>query len=183
MDFMCLEFINTQWYTKHRPFKEYLEDQVWLDMFCSNWNIPVTKASPRVIRTLKSVRNNLFGMARQLVLTKTIPQESIAKLNGYLRYGTFRQRLSSESGRFRIERISRTKGLNRIICDIALSFADLLSNYQLEYLKECRNPDCDWIFYDDSKNHSRKWCDNRCATLMKVREYRARKKLGQTMEK
>jgi len=44
-------------------------------------------------------------------------------------------------------------------------------------IKECANPDCSWLFYDETLNLSRRWCQvNYCGNLLKVREHRARMK-------
>ncbi|MCL6580471.1 MAG: CGNR zinc finger domain-containing protein [Firmicutes bacterium] len=41
--------------------------------------------------------------------------------------------------------------------------------------KVCANADCGWLFYDDSRNRSRRWCDGRyCGNLIKVRRFRAK---------
>lgn len=43
-------------------------------------------------------------------------------------------------------------------------------------LKACRNDECQWAFYDHSKNHSGRWCTmNTCGNAMKARAYRRRR--------
>ena len=43
-------------------------------------------------------------------------------------------------------------------------------------LKACRRDDCQWIFFDFSKNRSGRWCAMAgCGDLMKARAYRRRK--------
>jgi predicted RNA-binding Zn ribbon-like protein len=42
-------------------------------------------------------------------------------------------------------------------------------------LKACANPDCQWIYYDGSRNRSGRWCSmNECGEVMKARAYRRR---------
>jgi predicted RNA-binding Zn ribbon-like protein len=42
-------------------------------------------------------------------------------------------------------------------------------------LKVCASDDCEWAFYDRSRNHSGHWCDMAvCGSRHKVRAYRAR---------
>ena len=42
-------------------------------------------------------------------------------------------------------------------------------------LKACANPDCQWIYYDGSRNRSGRWCSmNECGDVMKARAYRQR---------
>jgi predicted RNA-binding Zn ribbon-like protein len=39
------------------------------------------------------------------------------------------------------------------------------------------NADCLWVYYDDTRNRSKRYCDDKaCGNLMKVRRFRARKK-------
>ena len=42
-------------------------------------------------------------------------------------------------------------------------------------LKACANPDCQWVYYDGSRNRSGRWCSmNECGDVMKARAYRRR---------
>lgn len=42
-------------------------------------------------------------------------------------------------------------------------------------LKACANPDCQWIYYDASRNRAGRWCSmNECGDVMKARAYRQR---------
>jgi predicted RNA-binding Zn ribbon-like protein len=44
-------------------------------------------------------------------------------------------------------------------------------------LKACRLDDCQWVFYDHSKNRSRTWCSMRvCGNRAKARAYRERRR-------
>lgn len=46
-------------------------------------------------------------------------------------------------------------------------------------LKACANPDCQWIYYDSSRNRSGRWCSmNECGEVMKARAYRRRARTG-----
>ena len=53
--------------------------------------------------------------------------------------------------------------------------AGALLTGDLRRVKRCPSHDCLWLFHDDSKNLSRRWCAmDDCGTLAKVRRYRAR---------
>ena len=46
-------------------------------------------------------------------------------------------------------------------------------------LKACANPDCQWVYYDGSRNRSGRWCSmNECGDVMKARAYRQRSRAG-----
>lgn len=45
------------------------------------------------------------------------------------------------------------------------------------YLKACANDDCQWAFYDRSRNHGGTWCDMAtCGNKLKNRDFRARRR-------
>jgi predicted RNA-binding Zn ribbon-like protein len=52
---------------------------------------------------------------------------------------------------------------------------ELLTSGPLEHLKICGN--CRWLFLDQSRNHSRRWCSmNECGTQMKQRRFVERRR-------
>lgn len=55
--------------------------------------------------------------------------------------------------------------------------AELLTSPGLRFVRMCASDDCDWLFLDTSKNHSRRWCDmNTCGNRAKARRYYGRQK-------
>ncbi len=54
----------------------------------------------------------------------------------------------------------------------------------LERLKQCPGPDCGWLFYDRSKNNSRRWCDMAtCGNREKAQRFRAGEARGLKAER
>lgn len=47
-------------------------------------------------------------------------------------------------------------------------------------LKICSSDECEWAYYDHSKNRSRSWCEYGCGNKMKTRAYRARQRAQTT---
>jgi predicted RNA-binding Zn ribbon-like protein len=46
-------------------------------------------------------------------------------------------------------------------------------------LKACANDECQWAFYDKSRNHGGSWCTMAtCGNKLKNREFRARRRLA-----
>jgi len=68
-------------------------------------------------------------------------------------------------------------GLERILYPVVRSAANLLISNDLQRVKACQGPSCDWVFLDATKNRSRRWCDMRsCGNREKMRRYRKRRK-------
>lgn len=67
--------------------------------------------------------------------------------------------------------------LDKLRHAIARDAADLLTSGEFKRLKRCPGDHCGWLFYDTSKNASRRWCVMEdCGTRDKVRRFRARQK-------
>jgi predicted RNA-binding Zn ribbon-like protein len=67
-----------------------------------------------------------------------------------------------------------TGRLDVMLGPIGLAALDLLTGQQLSRLKKCAG--CPWVFLDQSKNQSRRWCAmNDCGTHEKIRRYVTRR--------
>lgn len=61
---------------------------------------------------------------------------------------------------------------------LAVAYAAMLEG-TWPRLKACANHDCQWAFFDHSRNHSGTWCSmDVCGNRMKVRSHRERKASG-----
>jgi predicted RNA-binding Zn ribbon-like protein len=60
---------------------------------------------------------------------------------------------------------------------VAQSAAELLTSPKLGRVKICAGEGCGWVFLDESRNGSRRWCDSRdCGNRERVRRHLARKR-------
>jgi predicted RNA-binding Zn ribbon-like protein len=67
-----------------------------------------------------------------------------------------------------------TARLDALLWPIALAALELLTSPQLARVKKCAG--CPWVFVDQSKNLSRRWCAmNDCGTHEKIRRYVSRR--------
>jgi predicted RNA-binding Zn ribbon-like protein len=67
-----------------------------------------------------------------------------------------------------------TKRLDAILWPVVWAANDLMTSAQLARVKRCAG--CPWLFLDQSKNSSRRWCAmNDCGTHEKIRRYVARR--------
>lgn len=67
--------------------------------------------------------------------------------------------------------------LGRVLWPLVRDAADLLVSDDLARLGKCSGEDCTWLFVDQSRNHSRRWCDMAvCGNRSKARRYYERSK-------
>jgi predicted RNA-binding Zn ribbon-like protein len=63
--------------------------------------------------------------------------------------------------------------LDRALWPIVRSAADLLISGELDRIRECAAHDCTWLFFDESRNRSRRWCSMQtCGNRAKVDRFR-----------
>ena len=67
--------------------------------------------------------------------------------------------------------------LERPLWPAAISAAELATMGDLTRVKECASENCNWLFIDESRNRSRRWCDMKdCGNRAKARRFRQRKR-------
>jgi predicted RNA-binding Zn ribbon-like protein len=67
-------------------------------------------------------------------------------------------------------------GVEHLIARLLAAVAEAQAEGSWERLKACAADDCQWAFYDQSRNRSRTWCSMEvCGNRSKTRSYRARK--------
>jgi predicted RNA-binding Zn ribbon-like protein len=67
---------------------------------------------------------------------------------------------------------ARDDGLDEILGPIVRAAALLYTTPERGRIRVCEAPDCVWLFFDGSKNHSRRWCDMaQCGNRMKARRH------------
>ena len=67
---------------------------------------------------------------------------------------------------------ARAVGWDGFVDDLLLALVELIRRG--ERVSVCANPACRLVFVDDSRNGSRRWCDNAgCGNRVRVRRYRA----------
>jgi len=88
----------------------------------------------------------------------TCRREWIEPINRILRVTEGHDELAWDGRSWRLGFVAREEGLEWLLAAIARSGAELLAGPTSENLKQCSNPDCRILFYDDSRTHRRRWC-------------------------
>jgi len=178
MDAVCMDFINSEFRDfRGRWVRDDLQQPGWLEQFLARWGLQV--ASPPDATTLPALLG-LRSLLRHMVEALANGQFSdvdLGTLNAVLlKTASYRQLVQDERG-YRLEMVPLKKDWDWVQAEIAVSFAELLATHDPQRLKICQNANCRWIFYDESKSRTRRYCTvDKCANLMKVRRFRARHK-------
>ena len=92
----------------------------------------------------------------------------------YARTAPFARLASTPEG-FAWSLDAAVSALDAALRPIVESAVGLLTSSRLERVRRCGNSTCYWLFLDETKNCSRRWCEMAsCGNLMKVRRHRAK---------
>jgi predicted RNA-binding Zn ribbon-like protein len=92
-----------------------------------------------------------------------------------------RLRLDAEGGARLEEAAGRRPGVDAALGRVLAAAYTAMADGSWSRLKVCGSDDCEWAFYDRSRNRSGHWCDMAaCGSRHKVRAYRARHAPGHT---
>ena len=81
-------------------------------------------------------------------------------------------RVGWEEGLFRWS-WAEEEALDCMLWPVVRSAAELLNSDLLSRVRVCPADDCAWLFLDQSRNRSRRWCDmSTCGNRSKARRFR-----------
>lgn len=185
MDYdIWIDLLNSDWHD-HRgtgAHKDRLDDPSWLESYIKRWKLNLNGVSrEKIRRSFHKLRENLRRIVDRIVYGEKIPAKYWSRLNAYLERVPFIHKVYAEDSRIEIVEIHAGDKLDTALAVLVRSFAETLVKEDLSRLKICQNKDCLWVFMDSSRNRSRRWCEDTCGNLMKVRRFRdrQRKRLGQ----
>jgi predicted RNA-binding Zn ribbon-like protein len=181
MNPLWIDFVNSDWrdYRGSGRRQDRLEDPLWLDRFLERWDLErIDTGRPEHRSALRRLRSLLQGIVQTIIEGGLPPPRDLTALNRWLSARPVRSRLASEQGVFRLQLVPTARGLDAVCFAITASFVECLVEGDPSRLKACDNPDCGWVFYDQTRSRTRRWCANTCGNLMKVRQFRARRKQG-----
>ncbi len=173
MELLCIYFMNSRWYNSHDLHREPLADPQWVAEFLNRWSLtPVNGFCDRQLPELIALRDLLLRAVDELEAGQRLSAASLDAINHYLSQTSLHYQLSNTAGGLSATLKPLQPDWPNVLTQICISFSQLLLEAAADRIKRCKNADCQWVFYDESKNNSRKWCCNTCASLIKVRQFR-----------
>jgi predicted RNA-binding Zn ribbon-like protein len=177
VEFLCLEYVNSSWYITHKLLSDPLRNSEWLIKLAEKWlHIILPAPTEAELAGLIEIRSCFARLLTKIVREKDLDKADIELLNSYMGDVSFSRQLKAEKEGYRLYDIPITQDWSWFMVEAAASLARLYSSEAAGSLKTCQNPECGWFFIDESKSRNRKWCDDTCATLMKVRRFREKQK-------
>lgn len=180
MDALCLEFVNSEFRDfRGRWVEDRLQKPEWREQFLMRWGLRMdTSPDMATLAALVALRMTLRQMI-EAIMKGTLADSDIVALNRLLLANPVSQQLTRDERGYHLELVPLQKDWDWVQAEIIASFASVLEDYEPQRLKICENAHCRWIFYDESKSRTRRYCTNNiCGNLMKSRRFHARHKSG-----
>lgn len=182
---VCLDFVNTTGARSSGSPRERLTDYrdllVWskrvglLDaQGAARLERAATRQPDRATRALArahSIRETVYAILLAFAEDRQPDSRAVRELVRHWRAARRRQELAAMKRGLEL-RFVRSDTLDRMLGPIVVSAVDLLTSERLSLLKRCE--ECDWLFLDESKNGTRRWCKTMCGNRARSRERYAR---------
>ncbi|HEX9034950.1 MAG TPA: CGNR zinc finger domain-containing protein [Streptosporangiaceae bacterium] len=128
------------------------------------------------VARLRELRGRLDSVARACEAGDE--PTAIRELNSLLAETGAEPRIVAHDGRGPHIHVSRADApiADRIVAHCAMALAELVVSGAADRVRTCASPQCQLVFIDLSRNHSRRYCDSRtCGNRVHVAAYRSRR--------
>jgi predicted RNA-binding Zn ribbon-like protein len=175
---LCLDVMNSEHFDfrGRRAPQDHLQVEAWRKALIQEWKLPVAGPPDALAQAaLQTLRMLMRQMVETMAAGQPVTEAQLDELNAFLALTPATQQLRRGGSGLTLEITPLHEGWTWVVTQVAVSWATLLTSVPAERIKVCANPDCRWVFVDQSHNLSRRWCRQwACGNLMKVRQFRAR---------
>ena len=128
----------------------------------------------RVLAGARTLRETLHAVFSAVAQGKSPSTGVLGDLAEHLEAGYAQARLVFQDGALQWAPGAVAR-LADVAHEVARAAARLVESPTLSQVRACAADDCRWWFVDDTRNHSRRWCEMKtCGNRAKLRRYRAR---------
>jgi predicted RNA-binding Zn ribbon-like protein len=185
----CVDFVNTEVNVKGQRRDLLTDFGAWLAWLVQARVIDDATArtlgdrwagKPAAERALDEVwdfRRILRETLERITQGKSIPREVVEAVNRLLRARTGYVEVTKVRGGFAKRVHAEFAAPGDLLFTMAEAAGDLLCDADFSLIRRCENHRCILFFYDQTKNHSRRWCSMQwCGNRMKVAAFYQRRR-------
>jgi len=172
-----MDLVNSEEWDTFGRLTEHLNNPAWVPYFLRQWHFAKPSREDAPMAKLRALRAALRKSSEALTRGNPIPPAELRVLNEVLNLSGKRQLFQRQNG-LQLQFVPAAAGWKWILAEIARSFVETIAGGESARIKICRNEDCRWIFYDQTKAKTRCWCSSKsCGNRERVRRARARAQL------
>lgn len=192
MTWPCIEFTKTVgWRARDRQDDELVSYAALVDWAAREGVVDAATAArlarrakrepdeaARVLEHARTLRGAIYRILVSVGEDSAPAAEDLETLSAHASAALAARRLvrSGASG-YAWEWPADAAALERVLWPVAESAASLLTSRLVHRVRRCADDECGWLFVDESRNGSRRWCSMEgCGTRAKVARYRQRQR-------
>ena len=170
---LCLEFANTRYWRGQPTPTETLNSTEDLSAWAAgNVSKDVRPLARREFERAIDVREAIYRVFDATARDKPPAAADLQSLNELLATSPARTTLKRERNGFAWAVDGRGSTALGQLAPVLWSAGDLLTGAKLDKVKRCANPECGWLFLDDSRAGKRRWCSMQsCGNRAKARRH------------
>ena len=189
---LCLDFANTvDWHASDNPVEtlntyadliEWSADEGVISGDAKDLLLRKSEEKPieaqAVLQKAREIREDIYQMLSYTVHGHPVKTAHLKGFNKALASMLSHSRLAPSDGGLRWEWDSHSDRLDYVIWPAVKSAVDLMTSEAIKRVGQCADEKgCGWLFWDSSRNRSRRWCDmSDCGNRAKVRRFYAKSK-------
>lgn len=125
-----------------------------------------------VLRAARDLRETLYAIFSSVAAGEAPAEQAVARLNQALAEAMEVFRLAPAGPGLEWCWTLSGAGLSGILASLVRDAAELLTSPEVGRIRECGSETCAWLFLDQSRNRSRRWCDmSTCGNRAKARRH------------
>lgn len=133
----------------------------------------------RALAAARTLREALYEIFSAMAAEGSPAAEAVARLNDALPEAMKAFRLAAAEPGVEWRWTLAGEALERILALVVRDAAELLTSPEVRRVRQCQSETCAWLFLDQSRNRSRRWCDMKvCGNRAKARRHYERSKTG-----
>jgi predicted RNA-binding Zn ribbon-like protein len=189
---LCLDFANTVgWHASNSPeeslnkYADLIEWSAERGIISGDAkDVLLRKSEERpieaqaVLEKAREVREDIYRILSDTAHGNPVKTTDLKGFNKALASMLSHSRLAPYERGLRWDWNSDSDKLDSVIWPVVRSAVDLMTSEAIKRVGQCADEKgCGWLFWDSSRNRSRRWCDmSDCGNRAKVRRFYAKKK-------
>jgi predicted RNA-binding Zn ribbon-like protein len=125
------------------------------------------------LRRARQLRQAVYSVYSAIAAGRAPAAKDLDALNRFWKDAAVHIRVRHSGAKFqKVWTLEDEEELDRPLWPIAASAAELLTSDDLPQVRECGSDRCSWLFMDNSRNKSRRWCDMKtCGNREKAKRH------------
>jgi predicted RNA-binding Zn ribbon-like protein len=185
-DDLCLDYANTRSWRGSETPTERLNDLAdligWIERSAGAgsralrpievWSREHADAAAALFTEAVATREVIYHVFSAVAAGEPIEERDFAALKKAIAATPARQELARSDGRYAWRIDDLRPSAPHLLAAVLWSAGDLLLNVERRRVRRCANEKCLWLFLDESKTGTRRWCDMAsCGNRAKARRH------------